>query len=180
MKFFKSLLYITFFLCCTLIHAQNSQVKTRVYLDSTRFFIGDKINLHLEVETPSKYDINLNPKPTIDFDTSAFEIQSYGAWKESVSNSGQTIKQLDVAMMAWDTGEYILRIPRTFLITDKATTPNAFQVDSVKLTIQYPNDVTTMNASAPINDIIKEERHWEDVLPFLILLPPFPCPYSSI
>lgn len=159
MKFFFPIFLFFYF---TSLNAQTGAVKARAFLDSTQFTIGDKITIHEEVTTPTPENFDLKSKPNIVFDTTAFEIKNYSEWKDIASNDGLTHKQMDITLLAWDTGVYKIDvIPFIFSAVD-------FPTDTLTVSVKYPSDLSTMTAPQPIKDIIREESVWEDYLPFLI------------
>ncbi len=164
MKWMKLILPLPIVFFCSLLTAQTAPVKARLFTDSTHFFIGDKITLHAEVETPAQYPVKLNPKPPINFDTAAFELHGYGDWK---TNAEQTRRQLDISLMVWDTGVYKISLAQPDISQQEIYSPFT-NTDTISVTISNPVDADAMTAPQPIKDIIREDSRWEDFLPYLL------------
>ena len=164
MKWTKLILPLPIVFFCSLLMAQTVPLKLKLFTDSTHFFIGDKIMLHAEVEIPAQYPVKLNPKPRINFDTAAIELQGYGDWK---TNAEQTRRQLDISLMVWDTGMYKISLAQPDISTEDNY--SAFtNSDTVAVTISNPADADGMSAPQPIKDIIREGSRWEDFLPYIL------------
>ena len=160
--FMKFVYLILFFFSFSYLNAQSSSITARIFLDTTQYTIGDKITIHEEISTRVQESFDLKQRPTINYDTAAFEIQNYGDWKETVSNDGRKHNLLNITLLTWDTGVYKIIVTH-FMIEGKFFPP-----DTLTVTIKNPTDLNAMTAPQPIKDIIKEEKLWEDYLPFLI------------
>lgn len=160
----KSFFSIFFFFSLSYLNAQNSWITARAVIDSTQYTIGDKITIHEEMTTSTLENFDLKSRPTISCDTSVLEIQSYSDWKGNVSNDGHKHNLMNITLLTWDTGIYKIIVTH-FMIEGKF-----FPTDTLTVTIKNPTDLNAMTAPQPIKDIIKEEKLWEDYLPFLIPL----------
>ena len=160
----KTLIFSLLIFFCSDCPAQTESVKAHIFLDSTNFLVGDKIYLHITVETDGKQELQLPPKPKINFDTAAFEIQNYTDW-----NANNNIYNLNIVLFAWDSGEYKLSLaPFNITVSDNKLSETIFPKDTLTIKILNPKDLESMTAPQPIKDIIREDSRWEDYLPYAL------------
>lgn len=143
-----------------------AQPRFSATLDSTRFLIGDQLNLTLTAKFPQGYLVgepDLSPLTTVE---SPLELLDAPQDWDTIAGTGTVILEKKLRITAWDTGYFQVPVIKTpFRLRANVDTLYTNQIPFEVQGIQV--DTTLI---APIKTIIREPITWRDYLPYLYQL----------
>ncbi len=141
----------------------QGQASFNATMDSTRFLIGDQLNLTLRAKYPKGYLVGEPDLAPLANGEGPIELLDAQMGWDTIQGQGTMILEKTLRITAWDTGYYqipVIRAPFRLRANVDTLYTNAipFEVKGIQV------DTTQI---APIKSIVREEILWQDYLPYV-------------
>ncbi|MEM1218897.1 MAG: hypothetical protein AAGH79_08290 [Bacteroidota bacterium] len=146
-----------------LVQGVQGQASFSATLDSTRFLIGDQLNLTFRAKHPKGYLVGEPDLAPLASGEGPIEILDAQMGWDTIQGQGTMILEKTLRITAWDTGYYqipIIKAPFRLRANVDTLYTNVipFEVKGIQV------DTTQI---APIKPIVREEILWQDYLPYV-------------
>jgi len=144
--------------------ATTAQISVSAEVDSTTMLIGDHLKLHLFVNHSPDITLQQVDLSAIK-DEEQMEVIQEGAW-DTLQQGTEWVLRKDLTFTIFDSGYYwIPEIPISYLQNGVANTATTMRIPINVGTVQLADTLQL----APIKDIIREKRNWEDYISYLVV-----------